>query len=135
MIPSTLVGLELKMKIQIKRVYDIVEPDDGIRCLVDRLWPRGIRKTDLQLDEWAKELAPSAALRRLYHAKKISWNQFQRRYWAELESNPHRLSAIAQVVFTGNLTLLTASSDKMQNHAIVLRDFLLRIHPQFNGKP
>ncbi len=113
------------MNIKVKRVYDPLEPSDGDRLLVDRLWPRGLRKNDLHAADWAKDLAPSTELRRLYHAKRIPWDEFQAAYRAELGSNPQLPLAVARLAGSQTITLLTAASDRDRNHALVLCNFLL----------
>jgi len=112
--------------IQLKRVYDPVAPSDGHRFLVDRLWPRGVRKEELHLQGWAKELAPSDMLRRRYHAGRISWEQFQQEYIGELEADPAGWASYVQLARHATVTLLIAARDAQQNHGMVLRDFLVK---------
>ena len=112
--------------IQIKRVYDPVEASDGFRYLVDRLWPRGVKKEDLPLKGWAKNLAPSDTLRRLYHSERIGWEEFRERYIFELDADPEAWSPMAGLALRKKVTLLTATRDTKQNHALVLRDYLLQ---------
>jgi len=111
--------------IHIKRVYDPVEPTDGTRILVDRLWPRGLKKTALAFDRWQKELAPSDTLRRWYHHDPGKWEQFRQRYLAELEARPAAWGSLIQAA-RGPLTLLYSAHDSEHNNAVVLREFLLR---------
>lgn len=113
--------------IQVKRIYDEPASTDGCRALVDRLWPRGMRKEDAALDLWAKEAAPSAALRRECSHDPEQWPTFRRRYLAELRSDPDRTTRLRDALDAGRtLTLLYASRDVERNHAIVLREFLLK---------
>ena len=112
--------------IQIKRVYDPVEASDGFRYLVDRLWPRGVKKENLPLQGWAKDLAPSDTLRRLYHSERIGWEEFRQRYLFELDADAKAWSPIVDLALLKTVTLLTATRDTSQNHALVLRDFLLQ---------
>ncbi len=110
--------------IRIKRVYDPVEPTDGTRVLVDRLWPRGLKKAALALDRWQKELAPSDALRRWFHHDPAKWEEFRQRYLAELEARPAAWGSLLQAA-RGPLTLLYGAHDAQHNNAVVLREFLL----------
>jgi uncharacterized protein YeaO (DUF488 family) len=110
--------------IRIKRVQDPVEPSDGTRVLVDRLWPRGMKKAALRLDRWQKEVAPSDGLRRWFHHDPGKWEEFRRRYLAELEAHPGVWEPLAQAG-RGPLTLLYSAHDTQHNNATVLREFLL----------
>ena len=110
--------------IRIKRAYEPASGADGKRILVERLWPRGIRKADLVLDEWRKEVAPSTELRKWYGHRLERWPAFVQRYRAELDANPDGWLPIAQAVDTGTVTLIYAARDDAQNSALVLRDYL-----------
>jgi uncharacterized protein YeaO (DUF488 family) len=110
--------------IKIKRVYDAVEAGDGRRYLVDRLWPRGIKKLALNIDGWIKEAAPSTELRQWFHHDPSRWNEFRLRYFAELESEPEAWEPIAELQRNGTVTLLYSAKDTDHNHAIVLMEFL-----------
>lgn len=112
--------------IHVKRVYDPVATTDGDRFLVDRLWPRGIRRDAICLAGWAKELAPSDRLRRRYHAGGISWAEFQQDYIDELEAEPSLWAPYVQRARHATVTLLVAARDPLQNHGLVLREFLIR---------
>ncbi|WP_031470821.1 DUF488 domain-containing protein [Sciscionella sediminilitoris] len=107
--------------IRIRRVYAAEEPDEGLRVLIDRLWPRGVRRETLAMDEWAKELAPSSELRTWYGHRPERFAEFRERYRAELSGNPavHRLAHTA-----GTVTLLTATKDLEHSHAVVLAELL-----------
>ncbi|SRR5581483_5922613 len=110
-----------RVKIRVARVYD--EPQgDGYRVLVDRLWPRGVRKEELQLDEWAKDVAPSTDLRRWYGHQADRFDAFARRYRAELRQQPVRdvVARLADAARTSELVLLTATRDVGRSGAIVL---------------
>lgn len=107
------------MDIQIKRVYDEADPSDGYRVLVDRLWPRGVRKDSLVMDEWAKDVTPSTDLRKAWHSGHIGNDEFYRAYAAELDGNPS-VAALAQRANAGRLTLLVATKDVATSHAHVL---------------
>lgn len=110
------------MMIQCKRVYDTPDENDGYRVLVDRLWPRGIKKEALKYDAWCKALTPSAELRKSYHAEVIDFATFSQRYREEL--NAQREEGQRLLAQAPNLTLLYAAKDTRQNHARVLADWL-----------
>lgn len=111
--------------IKIKRVYDDPEEDDGFRYLVDRLWPRGMKKEVLKKDGWLKKLAPSTELRKWFGHDPDKWDEFYARYREELDSKPEEWQAIVEQARNNNVTLLYAAKDRGHNHAIVLRDFLI----------
>ncbi len=115
-----------KSVIQVKRVYDESTPDDGVRFLVDGLWPRGISKSSLQGVEWVKEVAPSAALRKWYGHDPEKWKEFQKRYRAELAKMRDAWKPLLDAAKKGDVTLLTSTHDVEISHAMVLRDFLRR---------
>jgi uncharacterized protein YeaO (DUF488 family) len=110
--------------IRIKRVYDPPARNDGMRILIDRLWPRGLAKADLKLDWWAKELAPSHTLRRWYGHDPEHFAEFRRRYLAELEGERERLDELRGAVRRRTVTLLTATRELDLSHATVLRELL-----------
>jgi uncharacterized protein YeaO (DUF488 family) len=110
--------------IGIKRVYDPPARNDGTRILVDRLWPRGLAKAELKLDGWAKELAPSHALRRWYGHQLEHFAEFRRRYLVELEGERERLEQLRAAVRRRTVTLLTATRELDLSHATVLREVL-----------
>ena len=113
------------MNIQIKRIYDAVEPADGKRILIDRLWPRGISKEHAQLDDWAKTLTPSNALRKWYHVDtEQRWDEFQQRYTAELTDQHEDLQALKSLAHQDKVTLLTAAKNAGKSHADVLKRIL-----------
>src|SRR5262249_51865407 len=111
-------------KISIKRVYDPRQPGDGLRILIDRLWPRGLSKDTLKLDRWVKELAPSNELRRWYGHDPERFDEFRRRYLAELEAPPagEALEELRRRAEKGGVTLLTATRDVDHSGAAVLAD-------------
>ena len=111
--------------IRIKRAYDLPEPTDGTRLLVDRLWPRGLRKEAAALDGWEKALAPSPELRQWFGHDPARWQEFRRRYLAEMALNPEPFEAVRKLARSGTVTLVYAARDEAHNHALVLRDFLL----------
>ena len=115
-------------RIKIKRAYEKPEPDDGFRVFVDRLWPRGMRKEDFRYDLWAKQIAPSAALRRWYHEDMPGrWEEFGRRYAAELRQAPAVAEFVRQIAGNDTVTLVYASRNALQNHALILQDYLVKV--------
>ncbi|MEU0935079.1 DUF488 family protein [Embleya sp. NPDC005971] len=112
--------------ITVRRVYEPVDPDDGLRVLIDRLWPRGIAKADARLDEWPKELTPSTELRRAWHTGGLAEEVFRARYRDELDSAPAHAARAALLTRAGDgrLTLLTAVRDPDHSHAPVLVEYL-----------
>ncbi|MGC8534613.1 MAG: DUF488 domain-containing protein [Rhizomicrobium sp.] len=111
-------------KLSLRRVYEPRARGDGTRVLVDRLWPRGLGKDKLADVIWLKEIAPSTALRKWFGHDPSRWPEFYARYWAELEAMPQSAEQLRQLLRQGPVTLLYASRDREQNHAVVLRDFL-----------
>jgi uncharacterized protein YeaO (DUF488 family) len=110
--------------IQIKRIYDPSAKEDGTRFLVERLWPRGIKKEELQMDAWCKNLAPSGDLRRWFSHDPVKWEEFQRRYREELSSNPAALQPLFDAARHGNITLLYSAHDTKHNSALTLKSYL-----------
>jgi uncharacterized protein YeaO (DUF488 family) len=113
-----------KHNIQIKRVYDGLGRDDGAVFLVDRMWPRGIKKVALSSVTWVRDSAPSAALRQWFGHEPARWPDFQRRYRAELQKNISACEPILQAMRKGDVTLLFAAKDPDRNNAVVLKKFL-----------
>jgi uncharacterized protein YeaO (DUF488 family) len=112
-------------RVQIRRVYEPGPPDQGeIRILVDRVWPRDVRKDSLALDRWAKEIAPSAELRRWFAHDPRRWPQFQRRFREELVARTPELKALALLARGGRVVLLYGARDQEHNQAVVLKDVL-----------
>ncbi|MFO7550889.1 MAG: DUF488 domain-containing protein [Haliea sp.] len=111
--------------IQLKRVYDPVEAADGVRILVDRVWPRGVRKVDLRLDWWARELAPSTELRKWFGHDPDRWAEFRRRYRDELAQMPETLSTLLDYCRQGPITLVFGARDREHNQVVALREVLL----------
>src|ERR1035437_9473343 len=110
--------------IKIKRVYDTVEGEDGVRFLVDRLWPRGIAKDALKADFWLKNVAPSAEFRQWFGHDSAKWNEFRLKYFSELKTNPDGWRPIVEAGRVGTVTLLYSSSDEIHNNAVALIKFL-----------
>ncbi len=110
--------------ILIKRVYEPAADEDGVRFLVDRLWPRGVKRTTMQMDAWLKEVAPSDALRRWFGHDASRWAEFQRRYFAELDDKPDAWRPILEAAAQNTVTLLYAARDPEINHALALKRYL-----------
>lgn len=110
--------------IRIKRVYDPPARGDGRRILVERLWPRGVKKEALAADEWREEVAPSTELRKWFAHRVERWDQFQRRYREELDAHPEAWQPILDAGSRGTVTLLYSAHDPEHNSAVVLRDYL-----------
>jgi uncharacterized protein YeaO (DUF488 family) len=113
------------MPFQIKRIYDSPQPSDGTRVLVDRLWPRGVKKTDAHLDAWMKDVAPSTELRLWFDHIPARFDEFRLRYQAELTDNPS-VGELRKLGRGKQVTLLYAAHDPKFNHALVLRSVLQR---------
>lgn len=114
-----------KLEIQIKRAYLPPSTEDGVRVLVDRLWPRGLRKSEAAIDRWLKEVAPSTELRRWFGHDPNKWQEFRRRYRAELSSNAALLNELRAMAKKERLTLVYAARDELHNEAVMLRDVLI----------
>jgi uncharacterized protein YeaO (DUF488 family) len=110
--------------IRIKRVYDRQEPEDGLRFLVDRLWPRGMKKENLLMDGWLKEIAPSDALRRWFGHDPNRWEEFCSRYEAEFEANSEAWRHLLAMAGKRDITLLYSAHDIEHNNAVAIRSFL-----------
>ena len=110
--------------IKTRRVYDPPSPEDGARLLVDRLWPRGVKKQSLRLAGWLKEVAPSDALRKWFAHDPTIWKEFQRRYFAQLDENPLGWQPILRAAREGRVTLLYSAKDTEHNNAAALKTFL-----------
>jgi uncharacterized protein YeaO (DUF488 family) len=111
--------------ITLKRAYEPLSRADGIRLLVERLWPRGIAKADLTVDEWLKEVGPSSELRKWFGHDPDKWDEFRRRYFRELDSRPEAWKPIVSAARRGGtVTLVYSSRDTQHNNAVALRDYL-----------
>lgn len=113
--------------VRIKRIYAPPAPEDGVRILVDRLWPRGVSKARAALDDWTKELAPSTELRQWFGHDPALWTEFRRRYRAELKHNAAALTRLRDRVIAGPVTLLFAARDEVHNEAVVLQEVLQEV--------
>jgi uncharacterized protein YeaO (DUF488 family) len=112
--------------LKLKRAYDALEEDDGLRVLVDRLWPRGLRKSSASIHLWMKEIAPSDELRHWFGHEAEKWPEFRRRYWKELDGKKELVEKLAQAIYEGPVTLLFAAHDAEHNNAVALKDYLQR---------
>jgi len=110
--------------IRLKRIYEPPSPTDGFRVLIDRLWPRGISKEEAALDLWARDLAPSDALRKWFHHEVANWEEFEKRYRAELAQQADAVAAFREQCAGRTTTLLFGAKDETHNQAIVLKDVL-----------
>ena len=113
-------------RIRCKRIYEAPATNDGLRVLVQRLWPRGIRTTEAAINLWMKDIAPSPTLRQWFGHDRGRWETFRRRYQDELAANTGPVDELLQLASTHDLTLLYAARDKPGNSAQVLRDYLLQ---------
>jgi uncharacterized protein YeaO (DUF488 family) len=111
--------------VNLKRAYQPPAPGDGTRVLVDRLWPRGLRKADAAIDRWMKDVAPSPTLRTWFHHDPARWPEFRRRYAAELRAGPAGLAELRALTRRKAVTLVFAARDEQHTHALVLRDVVL----------
>lgn len=112
-------------KIGIKRIYEPYDSKDGFRILVDRLWPRGMKRENARIDLWMKEIAPSTALRTWFGHDPAKWEEFKQRYWKELKDNDAVSKLIDLFNEKDHITLLYGAKDEKHNQAVLLRDFVL----------
>jgi uncharacterized protein YeaO (DUF488 family) len=115
-----------KHRIQLKRVYDAPEESDGTRVLVDRVWPRGVRKDEAALDEWLKDIAPTTELRKWFGHSPDRWERFRYRYEAELAENEEALERLLELCREGDVTLLYSARNQEYNNAVALKQVLER---------
>lgn len=111
--------------VRLKRAYEAPAADDGMRILIDRLWPRGLRKADAGVDLWLKEVAPSAPLRKWFGHDSARWDEFFTRYAAEVRQHPEAFERLRAFARRGPVTLVYAAHDEAHNDAVVLRTLLL----------
>jgi uncharacterized protein YeaO (DUF488 family) len=114
------------MPIDLKGAYDPPAQSDGRRILVDRVWPRGIAKDDLQIDAWLKDLAPSTELRKWFGHDPAKWDEFRKRYARELEQRSDELEELLEKARAGRVTLIFSAKDTRHNNAVALREHLER---------
>jgi uncharacterized protein YeaO (DUF488 family) len=112
------------MSIEVKRVYDPAAESDGVRVLVDRIWPRGLTKEDAHLDLWLKDIGPTDELRQWFGHEPDRWPEFRRRYFAELAGKADLLQQISERARQGKVTLLFGAHDREMNNAVVLKEYL-----------
>jgi uncharacterized protein YeaO (DUF488 family) len=110
--------------IKVRRVYEPAQPSDGTRVLVDRLWPRGLTKEAAAVDHWMRDLAPSTALRKWFGHDPARWDEFRRRYAAELREREAQLEALRDLARRGPVTLVFGARDERHNDAVALREIL-----------
>ena len=114
------------MPVKIKRIYEPFAKEDGYRILVDRLWPRGIKKEDAHIDKWLKQVAPSTALRKEFNHMVDKWDQFRIDYLAELKNSTALEELLDDIKEHGTVTLLFAAKDEQHNHALVLQQIITK---------
>jgi uncharacterized protein YeaO (DUF488 family) len=120
--------------IQLKRVYEASSSTNGVRFLVERLWPRGVKKSSLEIKAWLKDAAPSASLRKWFHHDPARWNEFRQRYFTELKESPASWLPISEAARFGNIKLIYSSHDSEHNNAVALKEFLNQcLNPETTG--
>ncbi len=112
------------MPIFLKRAYDKPSSEDGKRILVERLWPRGVKKEDAKIDEWLKDLAPSTELRKWYSHDPAKWTQFKEKYWKELKEKDIELSKLSKEASKETITFVFASKEEKFNNAAALKEYI-----------
>ena len=110
--------------IRLKRAYDKPSPQDGVRFLVDALWPRGLTKAGLKIHSWLKEAAPSRDLRQWFGHDPQKWGEFRKRYFAELDKHPESWAGLREAAGKGTVTLVYGARDTEHNNAVALADYL-----------
>lgn len=115
---------DARASIQTKRVYEPASPADGVRFLVERLWPRGLKKESLCIEGWVRDVAPSTELRRWFGHDPAKWDEFRRRYHAELDAHPDAWRVLLDAARHGQATLLYSAHDITHNNAIALQEYL-----------
>lgn len=111
--------------VRLKRAYEPSAAADGTRILIDRLWPRGVKKVDAAIDQWAKDIAPSTALRKWFGHDPARWQEFRSRYAAEVHGHPEKLGELRALAKRGRITLVFSAHDEDHNNAVALRGLLL----------
>lgn len=110
--------------VQVKRAYERVSSDDGARFLVERLWPRGVKKENLRIEDWLKQVAPSSELRQWFQHDAAKWDEFRRRYFRELEKHADSWQPLLARTRRGRVTLVYSAHDTEHNNAVALKEFL-----------
>jgi uncharacterized protein YeaO (DUF488 family) len=116
--------------IKLKRAYERPIAEDGTRILIDRLWPRGVKKANAAIDQWVKDISPSTALRKWFGHDPTRWPEFQRRYAEEVHERPEQLTKLRALARRGVITLVFSAHDEVHNDAVALRDVLLERQPK-----
>ena len=111
--------------VQLKRAYEVPAGSDGTRILIDRCWPRGVKKTNAAIDQWAKDIAPSVALRKWFNFDPQRWQEFRSLYAAEVQKDSEPLDRLRGLASRGPITLVYSARNKLHNNAVVLRELLL----------
>lgn len=111
--------------VKLKRAYEPASRSDGKRILIDRLWPRGVKKTEAKIDEWMKDIAPSTQLRKWFGHDPARWTEFRRRYEAEVRQHPAQLGRLQALAREGPLTLVFSAHDEEHNDAVVLKELIV----------
>jgi len=114
----------MKMKIKIKRVYDKPEAGDGVRILVERLWPRGLSKKNAKVDMWLKDIAPSTELRKWYSHDPAKWEEFRKRYFHEINNNREAVKELRDITEGKDVTFVYGSKEEKYNSAAALKDYI-----------
>ncbi len=115
----------LEDHVKLKRAYEQPDADDGTRILIDRLWPRGVKKADAAIDEWMKEIAPSTELRKWFGHDPERWPEFRRRYKAEIRRHREQFERLRALARHGRITLVFSAHDEAHNDAVVLKKMLV----------
>ena len=111
--------------VKLKRAYEAASAADGHRILIDRLWPRGVKKADAAIDLWLKDIAPSTGLRKWFGHEPTRWEEFRRRYRAEVDNQPEQLAELRALAQRRPITLVYSARDELHNNGVVLRDIIL----------
>lgn len=111
--------------VKLKRAYQPAAAGDGTRILIDRLWPRGLKKADAAIDQWVKDIAPSTALRKWFGHDPTRWQEFRSRYGVEIQKHPEQLGRLRALARRGMITLVYSAHDELHNDAVALRALLL----------
>ena len=119
--------------VRLKRAYEPASPEDGVRVLVDRLWPRGLRKADAAIDRWMKDIAPSTELRQWFGHDPERWPEFRRRYAKELRQHATTVGELRELARHDTVTLVFGARDEEHNDAVALRELLLAQHGTSDG--
>ena len=112
------------MGLRVKRVYDKPEKSDGHRVLVDRLWPRGLKKSEARIDEWLKDITPSTRLRKRFKHDPMKWKEFKKKYAAELDDRREQVEKLAREARKRTVTLLFSAKDTEHNNALALKEYI-----------